>query len=63
VTAELSEIRISSMADYPPARLYLASHKWTDDGYTVAEAVARYMEMHPDANEDDVRAEVEAAAA
>lgn len=56
------EIRINSMADYTPARLYAASHKWTYGGFTVDEAVAEYMRLHADADEASVRAEIVAAA-
>ncbi|CAN7330907.1 hypothetical protein LJR164_001847 [Phenylobacterium sp. LjRoot164] len=55
-------LRINSMADYTPSRLYYASFKWQDVGYTVDQAVERYMELHPDADEAAVRAEIVAAA-
>lgn len=56
------QVRIYSMLDYTPAGLYAASHKWTDDGFTVEEAVAKYMAMHPEADEASVRAEIVEAA-
>lgn len=62
MSQELQELRINSMADYTPSRLYLASFKWTD-GFTVDEAVETYMELHPDADRAAVQAEIEEAAA
>ena len=63
MSRELEELRINSGADYTPSRLYYASFKWRDVGYTVDEAVERYMELHPEADEAVVRAEIAAAAA
>lgn len=62
MSQELQELRINSMADYTPSRLYLASFKWTD-GFTVDQAVEKYMELHPDADRDAVRAEIQETAA
>lgn len=62
MSRELQELRINSMADYTPSRLYLASFKWTE-GYSVDEAVERYMELHPEADRTAVRAEIQEAAA
>ncbi len=54
---------MKAMEAYSPSDLYAASHRWTDEGFTVAEAVAEYMRMHPQAVEADVRAEIEKVAA
>jgi hypothetical protein len=48
--------------DYTPAKLYMNGRRMTD-GYTADDAVAEYMRMHPEANRDQVRDEVEKVAA
>lgn len=48
--------------NYSPTTLYLAGNRMTD-GYSVSDAVEDYLRMHPDADEAEVRAEVEKAAA
>ena len=62
VTTELAETSVSSMADYTPARLYLASFKWSDEGFTVDEAVNKYMDLHPEADIATVRSSIEEVA-
>lgn len=47
---------------YTPTKLYLNGRRMTDD-YSVADAVGDYLRLHPEANEDQVLAEVTAAAA
>jgi len=47
--------------DYTPAKLYVNGRRMTD-GYTVDDAVADYLRMHPEANADQVRREVEQVA-
>ncbi len=54
--------RYKAVADYSPAGLYFGSHKWLGEGYTIDEAVDRYMRLHPEADAQSVRAEIEAAA-
>jgi hypothetical protein len=46
---------------YTPTTLYLAGNRMTDD-YSVSDAVEDFLRMHPEANEAEVRAEVEQAA-
>ncbi|MFZ5669118.1 MAG: hypothetical protein ACOY4K_06465 [Pseudomonadota bacterium] len=53
---------MKDLSTYTPAGLYSASWRMSD-GWTVEETVAEYMRLHPTANEDEVRAEVEKAAA
>lgn len=48
--------------DYSPTKLLLNGRRMMDD-YGVNDAVADYLRLHPEANEDQVRAEVEQAAA
>jgi len=51
---------IDYRAQYSPADLFNALCKWTDDDVTAADAIALYMELHPDADREAVTAEVEA---
>jgi ribosomal 50S subunit-associated protein YjgA (DUF615 family) len=53
---------MKALASYSPAELFAASHRWTDEGLTVGEAVAEFMRLHPDADPEAVLAEIEAAA-
>lgn len=48
--------------DYTPTRLFLNGQRMVDD-YTADDAVADYMSLHPDADETEVKAEVEKVAA
>jgi hypothetical protein len=48
--------------DYAPAKLYVNGRRMTD-GYTVDDAVADYMRLHPEAKPDEVRREIEREAA
>jgi hypothetical protein len=47
---------------YTPEQLYAAGQRMTDH-YTVADAVEDYLAMHPDADTDQVRAEIEKVSA
>lgn len=46
---------------YTPTRLYVNGRRMTDD-YSVSDAVDDYLRMHPEANEAEVRSEIEQAA-
>jgi len=48
--------------NYTPTRMLLNGRRMVDD-YGVDDAVDDYMRLHPEANRDEVRAEVEQAAA
>lgn len=48
--------------NYTPTRLYVNGRRMTDD-YSVSDAVDDYLRMHLEADEAEVRAEVEQAAA
>jgi len=48
--------------EYSPERLYLNGRRMMDD-YTTSDALADYMRLHPQADEDAVRQEIEPAAA
>lgn len=60
---EFVDHAVDPRADYAPADLFNALCKWSDDNVTAAEAIALYMELHPDADREAVTAEVEAFAA
>ena len=47
--------------NYRPGELYASGMRFVSD-YTVADAIDDYMSMHPEADEDEVRAEVERVA-
>jgi hypothetical protein len=48
--------------DYSPSKLFVNGQRMTDD-YTVEDAVAEYLRLHPEADETEVRAEIEKVAA
>ncbi len=48
--------------DYSPTKLFINGQRMVD-GYTVNDAVEDYLRLHPDADEHQVRDEVEKAAA
>jgi len=52
---------VDDRSDHTPATLYLSGRRLVSD-YTKADAVRDYMYMHPDADLEDVKAEVERVA-
>lgn len=56
-------IRLYSVRDNTPAGLYLASLKWHERGRAVNKVVEWYMQLHPDADQPLVLAEIEAVRA